>query len=85
MLQGCSSALSCLKSGSRRRDIAVQRHTTSLNAGVTNQGRSASSAARPLSRSSYLAPVHWDAPNDAVIASHKLLIQAGFIKKVRSL
>lgn len=44
---------------------------------------SRSSTARGMTRSKFFAPIHWDAPNDAVITSHKLLVQAGFVKKVR--
>ena len=63
---------------------APQRHTASKNVGNFTLARSRSSASRPLTRATYLAPIYWDAPSDAVIKSHKLLLQAGFIKQVCS-
>lgn len=71
-------------SGSLRTDGVVERHRVMKNVGSMNQVRSSSSSTRALTRSTYFAPIYWDAPNDAVITSHKLLVQAGFIKKVRN-
>lgn len=45
--------------------------------------RQLNNSKRIIRRSEIFAPIHWEEPSDAVIVSHKLLTQAGFIRKVQ--
>jgi hypothetical protein len=70
-----SNMLSRAKNAARGQ---LLRHYSSATAGST-----ATTTKHRLQRSNIFVPIHLEAPKDAVVASHKLLIQAGFVKKVR--
>lgn len=44
--------------------------------------RQFSGSRKIIKRSEIFAPIHLEDPSDAVVISHKLLIQAGYIRKV---
>jgi hypothetical protein len=78
-------AVSCAKASSWHKQSINRAHKSSIAPRKLSFAHSYATTAKPVPRSTFFAPIHWDAPNDAVIVSHKLLVQAGFVKKVRQL